>query len=686
MQNKVYGTDRITGLDSQTAPHLLDDGTLQQAQNVNWDLYGATKPEKGDATLFSTADMHGIGVAYVDGDAYRIIKTWGGAEGYLFKNETLLTDQWEQNADDIRVVQGRGEAIIYDGTNARVWDGDMVRSLGTLPGLDNTTYDPSKEYGKVIRVDWEYEAIASITQYLSTDLALITTTGTHTFQTGDIVVFDSMAGSVYLEDKSSVITVRSNTEFTLDDIELLEIDDYLSFSSGNAWYNSRGEAGTWKYMYTHTITLPNGNVIESAPRKIQEWYTQDEYVTSGYNMQPVFIRVLGVSATDVTDYVLDDGTQSLGTDYTVGVRVYRTKDADTTDSYYLVKEFDHADAYEPALGYIEFYDQVYDDRVGALWTDGLDGAADSHDNPPVARLIVPFAGRMYVVDDANPNQIFPSMLDNYNYYGSAFYFPRDTDIVAMGVLDDRMLVIGQGRAWVHTNTDGIGLWDDIVLPVYPANQEAVVSTPYGLLLATNLGLYHWDGTGCTMLSAPVKDDWQTASVGEWHGAFLGDEAFFTNVDYTGDLAFSLKMTGVSTATERNVTMSVWRRITGHYDGVTADPYNGEFYAQKTTGFYTLYGSASDRTVTIQTKEYGGFRSGQTEKFALDLAPGATYAVTMTTGLGYTDTVTVTNTYDSRRLIYGNFAQLQGEYWSLTMVGTGTIYGWIVGMTQSNARF
>jgi hypothetical protein len=695
MATSKFGTDRISGLDSQTAQHLLDDTQLQRAENVNWDLYGAVKPEAIDLQVFSVATPQGVGVVYVDDAQVRISKA---ATNNLYLDEVVLSTTWGV-ADPIRVVQGRGEAIIYDGTNSRVWDGDLLRKLGTLVGTgtyDNDEQDPLIYNNAGIEITTithsghiDSNGVISIVDHVVT----IRTATAHGMSAGDkvyLTVYYNTSPYPLMEELDSqqwTITAVTSETFSFHYPDATFVISGLT--SGTYYTGVFGATGTYKYRVSYTITLPNDKVIESSPTQLMG-ISNDGTTAVGTSSDvsatdQIKVRMDGIKTTDVTGYVLEDGTKSIGTDYTVGIRLWRTKTDDTTDSYYLLHEFTHAESYNKPDG-LSYIDQIADVELGALWTDGLDGAADSHDDPPTAEIVFPFAGRLYVVDGTDPSKVFPSMVDNYNYYGDAWYFPRDTHIIAIGTLDDRALFVGQGRAWVHTNSNGLGAWDDIVLPAYPANQEAIVETPYGLLLATSSGLYHWDGTGCIMLSAAIKDDWSAASVGEWHGAFIGDEAVFANASYTGNKAFSLKMSGVSTATERNITMSAWRVIGGHYDRIVADPFDGVLIAQMTTGFWELYGGATDRTVTIQTKEYGGFRSGQTEKIALDLASGASYAVTMSTGLGYTDTITIANTSSGRRMVYGNFAQLQGEYWSLTMVGTGTIYGWIAGMTQSNARF
>jgi ribosomal protein S12 len=676
-----FGTDVIAGLDSQTAPHLLNDAQLQRADNVNYDVYGAAQPESADTAIATATTPSGIGSAYVGGAQYAIYKDganalWAVGEDYPPNVGLSITSSWGGQAGaPIKVVQGRGEAIIYDGTRARVWDGDVLRQLGPMVGTAG--FDDTEGAG----IDVRFAAYVNITGIAESSGAItVQTTVDHTLSEGDKVYIDGVVGMTEINGRHYTVSIVDDDQFTLDNTDGSE---WTGYSSGGAvYFYGAGFAGRYKYRVSYAVTLPSDRVIESSPTQLLDIPVGGTTASGIYSdieaTDRVIVRVDGITAADVAAYILEDGSNAVGTDYTVSIRVYRTKDLTLADSeaYYLLHEFAHADAYESDNG-LYFYDQTIDADLVSVWVDGLDGAVNSHDGPPRVQLCVPFAGRLYTVDADNQSRIYPSMGAEYDYYGDGWYYDRDTDVVAMGVLDSRMLVVGPGRAWVHTNNDGIGAWDNVTLPDYPANKEAIVETPYGVLLATGTGLYVWDGTGTTMLSAPVKDDWKTSSTGLWHGTFVGDEAVFFNAGDTSGMGYGIKMTGASTATERNVTLSLWRRLSGSYVRLAADTYAGTLIGQASAGFYTLFTAATDRTMTIQGKDNRLQSMGRRISATLDLGPSSSYTATLASNMGGSSAVTFANSASSRRIITHSFSQMAGQFFSITLTGTGTVYGWTV---------
>lgn len=687
MASSKFGTDRIAGLDSQTAPHLLNDDQLQRADNVNYDVYGAAQPEAADTSLLAATAPSGIGSAYVKDSQYTIVKDGANA---VKADGTAITTAWGGSTSaPIKVVQGRGEAIIYDGVRARVWDGDVLRALGTMVGTGE--YDNDEEGGAYngpgveVRVADSF-AVTDISLVDPPYSAVLTTDSPHGLVTGDRVYYyavvtnpeDAPNGIDPIANRVYTVTRVDDTRISLDGSEQF----WLSFTESGTdkiYVNSAGFSGTYMYRVSYAVTLPNGNVIESSPERLLNIpagaVDTDGTTAEVYTTSEVKLRINGIIPGDVSGYILEDGDNAIGTDYTVSIRLWRTRADDDSESYYLLDEIAHADAYNEIDG-ITYYDLKRDAELGGLWVDGLDGADNGHDDPPTAYICVPFARRLYVVDADNRSRLFPSSVDSVDYYGSEWYYALGSSVSALGVLGDRMLVVGHGQAWSHQNTNGIGTFEDVVLPGYPVNQEAVVSTPYGLLLATNTGLYIWDGVGCTLLSAAVKDDWAASSVGLWHGAFIGDDVVFFNDGDTSGLGYGLKITGASTATERNVTLSVWRRLSGAYKRLASDTYAGTLLGQSASGFYTLFTAGTDRTMTLQSKDHMvGF--GRSVNAVLDLGPMSSYSATLTSNMGDTSTVTFTNSKSTRMLVTQAFKQMVGHFFSITLTGTGTVFGWTV---------
>jgi hypothetical protein len=101
-----YGTTAFSGLKTQVAEHLLADGDLLQADNVNYDTLGAIKSAYGDTAVTGGPDYQVIGYDDIVGmkpmffdDKHRIMfKTGNGAVGYVSTTNQIASSSapvWE---------------------------------------------------------------------------------------------------------------------------------------------------------------------------------------------------------------------------------------------------------------------------------------------------------------------------------------------------------------------------------------------------------------------------------------------------------------------------------------------------------------------------------------------------------------------------------------------------------------
>lgn len=158
-----YGTTVFYGMDSQSSPHLLQDGELTVADNVNYAKHGAVKCLNEDLMLSPAAaqTLHhlGVGIAVVAGHTRCIFKVQTAPATYRIYwfnvgqagIEYIPDVVWGDGV--LRVYQGPDSAILTDGTYMRVWDGEILRSFGPPPA--------GTGYGGAAEVFHEKEITAS---------------------------------------------------------------------------------------------------------------------------------------------------------------------------------------------------------------------------------------------------------------------------------------------------------------------------------------------------------------------------------------------------------------------------------------------------------------------------------------------------------------------------------------------
>jgi len=121
----TFGTDKFGTLVTAAAPHLLDSGQLQEAENVCRDVAGQLSPSATDLTIHTTGvDIYGMRVA-----------RYGGATHVIYAGPFYLYVDGVQIGASGGPVTHRfvcdGERVyIFDGVQPKVWDGTTLRNHG----------------------------------------------------------------------------------------------------------------------------------------------------------------------------------------------------------------------------------------------------------------------------------------------------------------------------------------------------------------------------------------------------------------------------------------------------------------------------------------------------------------------------------------------------------------------------
>lgn len=662
---RVYGTDRFSGLNTQTAEHLLDASVLRQADNVNYDIFGAVSPEKEDASPSGVAvtNVDGIGCAYRGGVKYYYKVTSAGSGTVYEYNGTLATTVGGSWGDErLRVVQLDDGVLLFDGEDVKAWDGSVLRDAGPLVGTD--------DYG-VTSFDYPYVSVGAATSKTVDDITessgtiTVTTSTGHGLTTGDVVYISDVVGAFEeINNRTYTVTVTTTTAFTLDEIDGSGWSGG-TVTAGNVYDSGSGLDGVYRYWVTYRVTLPSGKVIESSLEAIPDWYQRDSESVDIDPSDRAVVAIKAVATTDVTGYL--SGTYTPGTDLTVQARIWRSKAAGATP--YLLTTIEHADIYDVDSGVVNavtYTDTTADDGLGEEWLERL----AAHDAPPEFEIACVHKNRVYAVDVDSPTSL------RWSGYGQPDYWhPQDEvlfpeDIQAVTSVGDYLVVMSRTRCWLYTNDDGIGYLEEVRVPLGVSSAEALQGSQNAAYFGNDLGLWRLSGRSVELLSAPVDDDWREAGGGAWAGAMVGDKMVWACDTGSADKAFVLKMSGGDIFWGRTDQDS-----DGDYELFAPDPWNRRFFCQRSDGIYFFGGGTVDKTMTVATREFGDGRLTTLVGAVIEGSSDLDGEVNVTGNHESLPSVQhIEGNGRGRTVCRLKFPALQGEYWRLSFTGTGTVYG------------
>ena len=684
MSKQQFGTRAFTGLNTQTASHLLQDTELTQADNVNFDELGAVKAEFDDLAMAGATVTRPKGVAsvYLNDAVHTIYKDIVEDSGYVRDlsagaTTTIHSSTW-QNANRLRVTKGRGEVILSDGGVPRVWDGTILRKLGALVGTD---VEDGLGLAPIIYIQVaDTKSLASVS--VSGGVITVEITG-HGYSTGHRIYIDSATGDGADDINGRVYTITKvdNDNVTLDDVSGSgwgTIDD----SSGTAHKNACGLTGLYQYKLAYTMELPDGTVIESSLISVDFSDGSETYTLAPTDVVNVVVGTF--KTTDVSGWMSGDYT--IGADVLCGARIYRTKVAGS--NFWVSYTASHADIYDNSYGFLlDSYDTTADKDLGALW---LDSIYDSHDSPPDCALFCTSRGRAYCVDVDNPSHLHWSAIGQYDYWAPNDYWPIPEDITAIVPAGDYIAIFSENGLWIFDHSDAVGSLSEIPIQTGVKSDLSALSlagsvefaNEMGLgsvFFANDLGLWTAGPGGVHRVSGQVQDDWEAAAGGTWAGAVVGDRMLWTCDDGLGssDKAFTLKI---------GQGAIQWGRTAQHstvydYEMFAANPVNNVFIAATTEGLYTFGGdSDNEKTMMVISKLITVGKPSQPTTVVLDLSAGASGGLSLLSNFQALPPVTVSieNSDSQRRFISKNIQFSQGEYWRISYSGTGTLYGWWLG--------
>jgi len=514
---KEFGTYLFRGMDSATAPHLLDDSVLSYVSGVDYDSdRGSLKMSLGAAQhiALSGATARGGGVFENDGKV-------------IYK----LDQDVKRDGDDFALASGNSNNPVFlplgdrmyiaDSSENRVHDGTSFRDHGAI---EPSSQDPEDTYIEKYSPD---DMAGIITGISNANPALVTCSGAHGLSTGDGIRIPAggISGMTQLNARNFKITWKSSTTFELDNEDST---NHTAFSSANNVYrnaNGRGSStGPFKYAVSYQISLPSGDVIESSLIPIERaTYDSITFGTEPFDSWNETVRLKltapGISVADLSGYTYPAETgegngYDIGADIYLWARFWRTKLGGTT--FYLIRRVDHALVYNQTK--VNCWDDLDDLMLGAAWVE----APDDHDQPPTSSLLAHAGQRLYCNDTSNKRFLYYSQAWAPDFFPPLNNIEIPADITALAAYGDSVLVYSNSRLWRYANLDGVGNLEEIDTPEGTADPLSVVITPFGAVHAGERGLYLYQGVTPKRISNPIQDLF-VAETGPWQCCFVDNK-------------------------------------------------------------------------------------------------------------------------------------------------------------------
>lgn len=668
----LFSTTAIEGLNTQAAPHLLPDGGLKKADNVDFSEHGAVSSASPDtAVLTAGGGLSGAGWAELGGVSYYIYKEFDSA--YAVKAYNVSTGATSTVASsvtwgsgDLQVIQGDDVIILTDGTVNRIWDGTNSYAFGAPSATNGSAGDYLSIQGAV------ETAITGISVSGGT---VTVSTGGITISDGDKVWISGVVGMTEINDALYEVTDEDGSDFTLVGVDGT---DWAAYSSGGTVYrHACGLSGDYVYRTSEQITLPSGESIEGSLSEVTHAINggaATETTVTLSETDVVTVYVSGFKTADVTDWL--DGSFTAGTDLTVSRKVYRSKLGDTAQAYLLETEA-HADVYDE--NYSSVIDQTHDSELGAQWT------ADhftEHDAPPTFSCAATHSQRLYM---AVGNKLYYSSLDGFNYCYPLDYERFDEDITAIVSAGPFVAVFGATGAWIY---DPFSVKVENLKLRYGVSWFGAVETFDGRVwFANDLGLFTLDALqfgGLTVdavqskpVSWPVDSDWRACS-GTWSLGSTHDTLYISCYETTSSSQWALHVGD-------GMKWSTWSPGVTVFTGLVSDKANNRVLYRSSDSALKSIGTASgDLTATVRSKRYITPTS-KGSRLKVLIGPNSSWAAAIYTNKGESYVKNFTAGTEPT-IGYAEVSDIVGETWEIEFIGTGTLYGWSFAPVVMDSRW
>ena len=652
MSRAVFGTNAISGLNVGQAAHLIADHELTVSLNGWTDEEGSWKTAYGPEILYTGYSAISCFASGRMGGADHCVWLDGNTlydNGVSVGTITAGSDMTVKSVDDGFLVLGAGKIYLYDGNHVRelgTWQFDIM----SLTGLS------------------EYAAASdSITAITNAANAAVTTTNRIYADPGEYVYITGVLGMTEINGFHEVVSVSGSGPY----VYVLDVDssDFGTYTSaGTAYGGACGLDGDYKYYFVPTLTLSDESILLGRPRGVRlngrgkTYSATDPWEASAIPLSPE--NGISIKASIYWVYASADVfsiTGTRGTDYTPGLRLYRTK-ADGED-FYLEREWSHGDAdfvYTAAgtTGVYKidtYYGGATDSDLGAVYSADF----GDHDNPQNSSIMAAVGQRLY---SAVGEKVYWSHLDGIEFWNDLDYITVPDVVTALAPIRGMLAIMSSDRLWVMDMSSGLPDIREIDTPAGTAFPKAMVTVDAGLLFLREDGLWLFDGSSVNCISRKAF-------------SYLSSPK---SICASGDTIY---MSGEAYSYVVRVRDGgwVWHGGDGTYD--LADATGGSIYAASATTVSRLFSGAPVGGI-LTTKLFGGLDESKAYRVILDVE-GESRPTVSINGTRQSDIIPHSEpfpvTTSGRRVIRFPLPRLSNPFFTMTVATSGDlkIHGFIV---------
>jgi hypothetical protein len=727
-----FGTGLFRGLNSQTAPHLLQDEALTIADNVDFDRHGSLRSEASDLKISAEgfSSFNGIGVASIGGEIYTFFKAVDGPvwKVFWFKEDATMPQVvgsdsilWGTDVGDrLRVYQGDNAAVLTDGKYMRVWDGQVLRKLGPPP--EGTSFDA---YESEVLTSFPVNSVTN--QIIDSGVRIqgleSAHDGYHAWLTGG-ATYDSyddlgiMYMVVYMVSPGDGLPAAGSPTAYMSDGDYLYVDHNVEMP------RLKGKHVRLRFFLPGSIDpIPQPADPNMYRFRVEEFTIEDdEWPYSGSiwqwpqnvgNVAWMYPRGCGLAGqygyglsytlklpdekvleSDLEALMFPSGQQfaalTLATE--VRVRVRRWIQADI-DSYILHP----GPSYDPAVtirlhrtkeggpSYYELHEYeepdsiqpapgtpalTYRDRKrdGELGALYLDAPGTRQAPPRFADAVVA-GNRFYVISELDRREMHFSFNGSLDYWDPLNSVPFPESLSGLGSMPGFVAAFSQTRLWLYDNDSGVPFIMEVPIDLGVANQKAIVPFGGSLFFANNLGLWELSGRTVRSVVDPIEHEWRTSGVGDWSGVALANKMIWSPGRDQSKALPESRAFRLKLAGEDVLWSRTDQPESLYYDLMVADPSRSRVLIQTDTGIYLAGEGSAFKTITVRSKEFGGGDLHRCQRLIVDAEADTEGTFWVTSNLHpETEALQVYPKDLGRRLISIPLPRIDGNFWQVSFVG------------------
>lgn len=413
-------------------------------------------------------------------------------------------------------------------------------------------------------------------------------------------------------------------------------------------------SGAYRYGVTHEVEMESGDTTES---NLIMFGGSEETNIVNIDWTPVEVRISPYNESDSPETAYDwnsgvvDGSYTGDENATLKYNVWRTK-LDGS-SFFLLDTIEY-DGYTDNQ-YI--YDKTPDNELGRAYL----GSIGDSSLPDGISFAAECQQRLFIVKSDDKKLLQFSAVADFDSFDELDALDMTDNITVLARIGERLAVFTPDRIATYIPGPVIGQLDWSRSIAGTKSPHSVRPFKGGLLFAQSDGLYHFDGVDSTCVSRQVDKEWEALD-GNWQVEVSINKIMCASENgcLSADTEEGWKWTVIDDTVAINHSFAV------STDG--ADIYLGDG-----SSIDKMF-SGSRKTMTVRTKEWGGWKVWDAVHVQIDALPySGSFDVAVITDDGTRAEFTITGT---TRKLYKSLLprNIHGTYMSVEVTGNVAVFG------------